>query len=444
MKALSTIKQIALIAVILFSAARAVNAEDAADLSSESGGSSGFADDKVSIYGYATSLVSIDFRELPSKEAELGAIAYIRVKGDFKPQEGLSFHIEASSDTRVGYQNQFVQLADSGLATPGSSGFISSIAVDQAYGSIVKGAFSLQAGLVPIGWGSAYVFNPTQRSSRPALLDIVADETPGTLAIVPAWSPSDSFRLSAYAAFQDKSHRETVAAGDGLVENMPFGMRAQTTIGNFDFSACLIKEVDYIENPLLGTADYARALFAGIDAAGAVWEFGVYAEAALKLPMGADGLTWTPELFDFIDSLELAAGFDYTIPGIEVELRMEYYRCGWGCEDKAAYNPLSLLSGAAILQAKDYLFARLERVFADYFTVDAGALVNLNDTSAVAMTELSYSAMDNLEFKLGGVLPFGPEGSEFEGRYDLSGLGLGLGVIDVMRSSMYMSCKLSF
>jgi hypothetical protein len=335
MKALSTIKQIALIAVILFSAARAVNAEDAADLSSESGGSSGFADDKVSIYGYATSLVSIDFRELPSKEAELGAIAYIRVKGDFKPQEGLSFHIEASSDTRVGYQNQFVQLADSGLATPGSSGFISSIAVDQAYGSIVKGAFSLQAGLVPIGWGSAYVFNPTQRVSRPALLDIVADETPGTLAIVPTWSPSEAFRVSGYAAFQDKSHRETVAAGDGLLKNVPFGIRAQTTIGKFDFSASLIKEVDYIEIPLPppGTSDYTRALFAGIDAAGALWDLGVYAEAALKLPMGVDGLTWTPDDFDFASDLEAAVGFYYTIPGIDVELRMEYYRCGWGCED---------------------------------------------------------------------------------------------------------------
>jgi hypothetical protein len=100
------------------------------------------------------------------------------------------------------------------------------------------------------------------------------------------------------------------------------------------------------------------------------------------------------------------------------------------------------LSGATILQAKNYLFARLERVFADYFTLDAGALVNLDDASAVAMAELAYSAMDNLEFKLGGVLPFGSEGSEFDGRYDLSGLGLG--VIDVMRSSVYMSCKVSF
>jgi len=408
----------------------------------DTGASGAFADERMSVYGYATSLASVDFRELPSEEAELGAIAYVRVKGDFRPQEGLAFHIEASYDARTGYQNEFVQALDAALAAPGSPSFVSSIKIEQAYGSVVAGAFSLQAGLAPIGWGSAYVFNPTQRASRPVLLDPVADETPGTLAILPAWSPSDAFRLSGYVAFQDKSHRETIAAADGLIENLPFGVRAQTTIGNFDISACLIKEVDYVENPFLGSGAYSRALFAGLDLAGAIWDFGVYAEAVMKLPMGADGLTWTPGDFDFMDSLELAAGFDYMIPGVDVELRAEYYRRGWGADDKAAYDPIGLLTGATLLQARDYLFARLSRTFADYFTLDAGGLVNLNDKSAVAMAELSYSAMDNLELKLGGVLPWGPDGSEFEGRYDLSGLGMG--VIDVMRSSVYASCKLSF
>lgn len=418
--------------------APALAAQDAAD----SGAGGAFTDQAIDIYGYATSLASVDFRELPSEEAELGGVAYVRVKGDFKPQEGLSFHIEASYDARTGYQNEFVQALDAGLAAPGDPSFVSAIAIDQAYGSVVAGAFSLQAGLAPIGWGSAYVFNPTQRASRPALLDPVADETPGTLAILPSWSPADAFRLSGYVAFQDKSHRETAWAGDGLVENLPFGLRAQTTIGNFDISASLIKEVEYIELAPLVPGSYSRALFAGLDAAGAIWDFGVYAEAALKLPMGVDGLTWTPADFDFMDSLELAAGFDYMIPGVDVELRAEYYRRGWGAEDKAAYDPVGLLTGATLLQARDYLFARLERVFADYFTLDAGALANLNDESIVAMAELSYAAMDNLELKLGGVLPWGPGGSEFEGRYDLSGLGMG--VIDVMRSSLYASCKLSF
>jgi hypothetical protein len=409
------------------------------------GGAASFAEDRTSIYGYAVSYASVDFRELPSEKTELGGIAYVRMKGDFKPQEGLSFHVEASYDARTGYQSPFAPLADSGLldpAAPGVHTFVSSISVDQAYGSVVAGAFSLQAGKLPIGWGSAYVFNPTQRASRPALLDPVADETPGTLAVLPTWSPIDAFRLSAYAAFQDKSHRETVAAEDGAIENLPFGIKAQTTIGSFDLSASFIKEVDYVENPLLGSGDYRRALFAGLDLAGAIWDFGVYAEAALRLPAGDDGLSWEPGDFDFLGALEVAAGFDYSISGLELELRGEYYHQGSGTSDKTRYSALDLMSGARLLQAEDYLFARAEKTFADYFKLSAGGLANLNDGSFVGMAELLYDAMENLELKLGGVLPWGPSGSEFEGRYDLGALGLG--EIDVMRSSIYASCKVSF
>jgi hypothetical protein len=436
---------IAALAAIFF-ALSGLKAQDASEGAGDGGtaaaSGAAFAEDAFSLYGYAVSFASVDFRELPSDEAELGAIAYVRMKGDFKPQEGLAFHIEAFYDARTGYQNEFVQAADAGLAAPGSPSFVSAIGVDQAYGSLVAGAFSLQAGKVPIGWGSAYVFNPTQRASRPALLDPVADETPGTLAVLPAWSPSDAFRLSAYAAFQDKSRRETVAAADGAIENLPFGVRAQTTIGNFDLSACFIKEVDYISNPLLGSGDYRRALFACLDAAGAIWDFGVYCEAALRLPMGDDGLTWDTEGYDFLDAFEVAAGFDYSFPGLDLELRGEYYHQGSGTSDEALYSALDLMSGARLLQAEDYLFARAEKTFADYWKLDLGGLANLNDGGFVAMAELLYEAMDNLELKLGAVLPFGPDSSEFEGRYDLTGLGIG--VIDVMRSSIYASCKLSF
>jgi len=426
----------------LFLALSTLKAQESSE--AEEGGAP-LADERMSVYGYGVSFASVDFRELPSEEAELGGIAYIRVKGDFKPQEGLSFHVEASYDARTGYQNSFVTLADAGLLDPADADahtFMSSIEVDQAYGSAVAGDFSLQAGKLPIGWGSAYVFNPTQRASRPALLDPVVDETPGTLAILPTWSPADAFRLSAYVAFQDRSHRETVAADDGAIENMPFGVKAQTTIGNFDVAACFIKEVDYVELAGLMPGSYERSLFAGLDAAGAIWDFGVYAEAVLMLPMGDDGLSWDPDGFDFLDALEVAAGFDYSFSGLELELRAEYYHQGSGTSDKALYSPLDLLSGRKLLQAEDYVFARLEKTFADYFTLSAGGLVNINDASVVAMAELQYEAMDNLELKAGATVPWGPMGSEFEGRYDLSALGLG--EVDVMRSSIYASCKVSF
>jgi hypothetical protein len=404
-------------------------------LAAEQGGDQSFSDEKMSMYGYATSYASVDFRELPSRGSDLGGIFYLRVKGDFRPQDGLFFHVEASYDARTGYQNSFVLARDYGLAAPGSPSYVQKFAIDQAWGSASFGDLSLQFGKLPIGWGSAYVFNPTQRAARVGLLDPVIDETPGTLALMPSWSPADALRLSGYLAFQDRSHRDSIAAGDGAWENLPFGARLQTTIGSFDLSASLIKEVEYRES----AASYGRSWFAGADAAGAIWDFGVYAEAALRLPMGEDGLSWEPDGFNFKDDLELAAGFDYTFSALELELRAEYYRQGSGESDKARYDVLSVLSGERLVQAEDYLFARAERTFADYLKLSAGGLLNLDDRSAIAMAEILYEALDNLELKLGAVLPWGPSGSEFDGRYDL-----GAGEFDLMRPSVYASCKLSF
>jgi hypothetical protein len=430
---------VAPIVAAILTASSALAAQGGAE--SESGDGS-LAEERMSIYGYAVSLASVDFRELPADGIELGGIAYLRMKGDFKPQDRLFFHVEASYDARAGYQNPCVVADDAGLLPAGSPTSIDSLRVDQAWGSVNAGAFSLQAGKLPIGWGSAYVFNPTQRASRPTLLDPVMDETPGTLAVLPTWSPCDALRLSGYVAFQDKSHRETVAARDGAIENLPFGLRLQTTIGNFDLSSCLIKEVDYVANPFLGTAAYKRSLFAGLDAAGAIWNFGVYAEAALRLPTGEDGLSWEQGDFNLSDALEVAAGFDYLFSAIELELRAEYYHQGLGTSDSSRYDAMTVLTEERLLQGEDYVFGRVEKTFADYFKLSAGGLSNLNDQGAIAMAELVYEALDNLELKIGATIPWGPSGSEFSGRYDLGPIGLG--EIDVIRASAYASCKLSF
>jgi hypothetical protein len=74
--------------------------------------------------------------------------------------------------------------------------------------------------------------------------------------------------------------------------------------------------------------------------------------------------------------------------------------------------------------------------------LDFGCLVNLDDGSAVIFPELAYEARDNLKFQVGAGIPWGPRGSEFDGRYDLSALGLG--EIDIMKAQAYASCKLSF
>jgi hypothetical protein len=426
-----------LAAFFIFIAAPALAAE-------EGGGSASprqsFTEEKLSFYGYVVDYVGVELAGDTSTATALGDILYLRMKADFKPQEGLSFHVEGVYDARTGNQSAFVLARDYGLASSDSTSHVQEIKIDHAWGSVIFGDFSLQFGKIPIGWGSAYVFNPTQRASRPLLLDPVIDETPGTLALVPSWSPLDALRFSGYAAFQDKSLRDEVALRDGAWDNIPFALRAQTTVGKFDISASLIKEVEYVEDALSGDAAYERSWFGGLDCAGAIWNFGVYAEAALRLPTDDRGLSWDPDGFELKDALETAVGFDYVFSGLDdLELRTEYYHQGSGESDSDRYDVLAVISGETLVQAENYLYCRVEKVFADYFTLDLGCLANLDDRSAVMFPELTYEARDNLKFLVGAGIPWGPTGSEFDGRYDL-----GAGEFDIMKAQVYASCKLSF
>jgi hypothetical protein len=425
------------IAAALFLALPSLAAEEGEERVGEK---QSFADEKLSLYGYAVNYVDVELADESSNATALGDILYLRMKGDFKPQEGLFFHVEGIYGMRTGNQSAFVLAESYGLAAPGSPSYVQELKVDHAWGSAIFGDLSLQFGKIPIGWGSAYVFNPTQRASRPRFLDPVIDETPGTLALVPTWSPLDALRLSGYVAFQDKSLRDEIAVRDGAWENLPFAFRAQTTVGKFDISAELIKEVEYIEDPMTAIAAYRRSWLAGLDCAGAIWNFGVYAEAALRLPTDERGLSWEPDDFEFKDALEIALGFDYVFSGLDdLELRAEYYHQGSGESDSDLYDVLAVLSGEKLVQAEDYLYCRLEKIFADYFTLDLGTLVNLNDKSAVVFPELTYEARDNLKFLVGAGIPWGPKGSEFDGRYDI-----GSGEFDIMKAQAYASCKLSF
>jgi hypothetical protein len=435
------------IAAALLAAATPLIAVDAAEEAEAAPGRDDrggiFSDDKLSIYGYVVDYVGAELKDSDTSPTALGNIIYLRMKGDFRPQEGLLFHAEGVYDARTGNQNSFVLAREYGLAASESDSYVQKLEIDHAWGSAVLGDFSLQFGKIPIGWGSAYVFNPTQRASRSRLLDSVIDETSGVLAVAPSWSPLDALRLSGYAAFQDKSLRDEVDLRDGAWENLPFGLRAQTTVGKFDIAASFIKEVEYLEDALTGVADYRRSSLAGLDCAGAIWDFGVYAEAVIRLPTDDRGRGWEPDGFDLEEALEVAVGFDYSFTALDdLELRVEYYHQGSGESDSDSYNVLSVLSGERLVQAEDYLYCRLEKVFADYFTLDLGCLVNMNDGSAVAFPELSYEARDNLKFVIGADIPWGAKGSEFDGRYDLSALGLGK--IDIMQAQAYASCKLSF
>ena len=183
------------------------------------------------------------------------------------------------------------------------------------------------------------------------------------------------------------------------------------------------------------STSYDKTHYFGTDFAGAIWNFGVYGEAALKMwDESQENLSFAYD--PFLDLLDFCVGFDYFIPILEIDTRVEYYHQGSGVSSKSAYDEDKLLNGEQMVLAEDYLLFYLERTFLDYFSISTAGFININDGSLGFVPELSGEPYENLQVGLGAMLFFGPEGSEFDGEYS--------GAYDFTEPAVYARCKLSF
>jgi len=371
-----------------------------------------------SLYGYLVNFSTVNFYTdgIKVENADIGNTLYMRLKGDFEPEEALHFHFEAYYSGSIG------KLLPSSL--------YEEYAIDHLWGAVAVGPLDLQFGKMPIAWGTAYLFNPSSRTSVATSMETVSEETPGTLGIVPSVQIAPELALQGYLAFQDKNHI-TAAGANGDFNNLPFGIKIQATPGLFDFSAGFITEI------INDGSSYSRYYYFSSDFAGAVRDFGVYGEAALRFPGDGGSLSLDYKGYNFPDSLELAAGFDYNIPGIDVVTRVEYYHHGPGVSSKNDYDVSKVLSGELMLQGEEYLFLMLERVFSNYLTLTAGGMVNLNDFSGVIYPGVSYELYSNFLVSFGGYIFVGRADTEFGGEYDNASF-------DLTEPALYARIKLSY
>jgi len=394
----------------------------------------------LSLYGYLVNFSTINLYTsgFRIEEAEMGNTLYLRLKGDSEPEDGLHFHFEASYTGSTGNQNPFAIYDSYGLVPTGYEqsefpyeNFVHSLAVDHLWGSAAVGPLDLQFGKMPIAWGTGYAFNPTARTAPSAFMETVSEETPGTIGLAPSVQLGPGLALQGYLAFQDRNHLTTAALSDGDFNNLPFGVKLQVAAGSFDLSAGFIKEV------INSGSSYTRYYYLSGDFAGAVWNFGIYGEASLRFPGSGSSLSLDYSAYEPLDMLELAAGFDYTIPGIDVVNRVEYYHHGPGESSKDLYDNTKLLSGELMVQGEDYIFLHLEKQLFNYLTISAGGMFNLNDFSGVIFPDISYELYSNFIVSMGGYLFAGGADTEFGGEY-------GPESIDLTEPALYVRMKLSF
>jgi hypothetical protein len=378
-----------------------------------------FYEETFSLYGYVVNFFNANLYadDWAITDSDYGNILYGRLKGDWNPGDNLSFHAELAYQAAIGNLN------------PGNA--IQSASVDHLWGSVNLGRVDIQFGKLPIAWGTGYFFNPTSKVAPIPFLEVVSEETPGTVGIVPSVSFLDGFlSIQGYMAFQDRSHSSSLLGNTGDWVNLPFGLKLQGIVGSFDLSASWIKEVFYISD----SDEFYRIHYAAADFAGAIWNFGVYGEAALKMWDESDESLAFDE-GQFFDLIDVCVGFDYFIPVLEIDSRAEYYHQGSGERDKSQYDIDKQITGEQMVLGRDYLLFYLERSFLDYFSISTAGLININDGSFVLVPELSSEPYGNFQVDLGAMLFYGPDGSEFDGEYD---------GFDITEPSVYLRCKLSF
>lgn len=460
---------------------------DFPDVGWESGtsGSEGTAfttyEETFSLYGYLIDYIqsSLDYKSETFSKPSFGNAMLLRLKGDWRPESKLRFHMEFSYLSNVGNQNPYTLYEKIGIAGFSQSDFPledfnQRMFFDHVWGMVNLGNFDLQFGKFPIAWGTGYVFNPTARVAFPPFLDMVTEDTPGTMAILPSYALSHRLSLEAYLAFQDKTQKKTAYYEDSDAVNLPYGIKLNTIVGSFDLSFSWIKEVlfndldyrplddiltaagmEYIQGlianqtmlDLLEAGDtiavldmfkqgalaeltaglpahpyYKRSYFAGFDFAGAVGNFGVYGEFACRIPRNEADNGFTLKNYSLADNLEMCTGFDYIIPNIEVDTHFEYYYQGFGATSKTAYNFLTILAGELLVNARNYSFLFLDKTIRDTHKFSLALFNNLDDGSYAILPGYSYAPYTNFDITLGAFILGGPKGSEFDGRYTLYGV----------------------
>ncbi len=424
----------------------------------EDGGDSGFgggfgndlgASEPFSLYGYVRSTGRAGFDD-PS--AESGASMNLRIKGDWQPESRVSAHIEINYEESRGYLNPYGFSQASGIdelstAAGGTSvgelqaenpqdDFHSLIEVDHAWGLFSVGPLDLKAGKMPVAWGSAYVFNPTDRVNRSdSFSGGEGEETPGSTGILPSLQLPGPLSLSGYWIVEDRERSAPAGEAGGNIDNYPFGVKLQGYAGGSDWSLSLLKEVLYLETE----GGYRRDYCIGGDLFSSVADGGIYFEGVCRIPMQNERIDFEkgPPADELI---EASLGIEYHFGG-GVTLRGEYFYYGPGAVDKDDYRPAALLSGEQTVLGRNYLFAMADRTFFDYLELSIAGLCNLNDLSFLVLPEASYELTPNVQLKAAGMVPLGEKGSEMDGRLVIAP---GSPAIDLVSSGLSMELKVSF
>jgi len=416
-----------------------------------SGGSAGTDfDERAGLYGYVESRAAVSFDR---DTAGLGFSTRLRLKGEWKSSDVITARMEMGYNEDEGVLNSLTRALDLGIypavalqAENPQDSFFGRFEVDQAWGVVNLGCFDLSLGKMPIAWGNAWFYNPTNRLGEAAAPKGSLSETPGIAAFVPVWYPGGDWALEGTVVFRQRGVENTALTGSMDPGNIPLGLRVKGFGGGFDFTVSIMREVwytgipggfDLTVDPPEAAEAWERTWYLGLDTIGQIGPVGLYLETSFAAPGEGNridfSVPWRPG-----QNLDLSAGIEYASGPWSLKGEYIHYSAGEGSMDD--YRPDLLLAGRAYFLARNYLFLYASRRVGDFLEISSAGIVNLDDRSTVFSIEGNYPFLDNFEGTISFSLPFGPAGSEYRGEFD-PGTGK---EVDFMVPEVSLALRLSF
>ncbi len=337
-------------------------------LSAESGIESG-----LSVYGTLTAEATAGLDKRDQGKSGFEHELRLVLEG---AEDGLTFRAEGGYTKTYGLASKEASVFASGLlpspnpaVLPPETDLHRELFVDQAWASGWAGDLEIKAGIVPIAWGSAYLYNPTARTAQADFPGDDMDRAKGKPGVALTLALPRGFAAEAYALASPRVDDPIPSIGEGSIRTIPVGARLSWRGTNLDASLSFIQERTLPAHATPSSPDAAIARYAGVDLTVPLGDATLYAEAALPIERA-------------LHKGEAAAGVAWALPGPLVTLRCEYIRLGGGSNPEG-YDITRILSGETALLGRDYLFVGAEKEDTDSarWNIETGCLMNLSDRS---------------------------------------------------------------
>lgn len=264
-----------------------------------------------------------------------------------------------------------------------SDEFVIAQNLDRAFVTLSTPSSDIHIGRQPVAFGAARVVNPTDVIAPFTYSTLATEERPGV----------DALRLRVPTGEMGELDAGLVLGEEMKTKESAAFLRLKSYVLMTDVS---VMAMSFRENTLFG-ADITRSI-GGASA---------WAEAAYTIAKSTD------------DYVRLSLGADYKFTE-KLYSYFEYHFNGAGAGKAGDYRDFSMTamtSGAVYLLGRHYAAPGLAYEVTPLISLSAGALVNLNDGSAMASPAFSISLADDVTMKLGSFLTLGSEERSEFGQY---------------------------